>query len=91
VARIPYPDLAKLPPELSELLRQVHLNIFSMWAHSVSTVGLIMNLGAAQFAKLELPWAKTEDERQALSLIVAPKRRVDPSLLLQILTQNSVA
>ena len=60
MARIPYPDPTKLPPELSELLRQAHLNIFSMWAHSVSTVGLIINLGAAQFAKLELPRAIRE-------------------------------
>jgi hypothetical protein len=56
VARIPYPDLAKLPPELSELLQQVHLNIFSMWAHSVSTVGLIMNLGAAQSLSGNIMW-----------------------------------
>jgi len=60
VARIPYPDQAKLPPELGETLQRVHLNIFSMWAHSVSTVGPIMNLGAAQFAKLELPRAIRE-------------------------------
>src|SRR5262249_33086320 len=57
MARIPYPDLTKLPPEVNELLQQAHLKIFSMWAHSVSTVGLTMNLGAAQFAKLELPRA----------------------------------
>jgi alkylhydroperoxidase family enzyme len=55
MARIPYPDQTMLPPEVSELLQQAHLKIFSMWAHSISTIGLIMNLGAAQFAKLELP------------------------------------
>jgi alkylhydroperoxidase family enzyme len=55
MARIPYPDQTKLPPDVSELLQQAHLKIFSIWAHSVSTIGLIMNLGAAQFAKLELP------------------------------------
>jgi alkylhydroperoxidase family enzyme len=60
MARIPYPDTTKLSPELRELLQLAHLNIFSMWAHSVSTIGLIMNLGAAQFAKLELPRAIRE-------------------------------
>src|SRR5262249_59848092 len=60
MARIPYPDSTQLPPEVSELLQQGHLKIFSMWAHSVSTIGLIVNLGAAQFAKLELPRAIRE-------------------------------
>lgn len=60
MARIPYPDETTLPPEVNELLQQAHLKLFSMWAHSVSTVGLIMNLGAAQFAKLELPRAIRE-------------------------------
>jgi alkylhydroperoxidase family enzyme len=55
MARIPYPDPTKLPAELKELFELSHLNIFSMWAHSVNTIGLIMNLGAAQFGKLELP------------------------------------
>src|SRR5215475_13610452 len=54
MARIPYPDSTKLPPEVSELLQQAHLKVFSMWAHSVSTVGLVMNLGAVQFANLEV-------------------------------------
>jgi alkylhydroperoxidase family enzyme len=60
MARIPYPDQTKLPPEVSELLQQAHLKIFSMWAHSANTIGLIMNLGAAQFVKLELPRAIRE-------------------------------
>lgn len=60
MARIPYPDQTKLPLEVNQLLQQAHLKIFSMWAHSVSTVGLIMNLGAAQFAKLDLPRAIRE-------------------------------
>ena len=60
MARIPYPDSTKLPPEVNELLQQAHLKVFSMWAHSVSTVGLVMNLGAVQFAKLELPRAILE-------------------------------
>jgi len=55
MARIPYPDRTKLPREVNELLEQAHLKIFSMWAHSVSTIDLIMKLGAAQFAELELP------------------------------------
>ena len=60
MARIPYPDSTKLPPEVNDLLQQAHLKVFSMWAHSVSTVDLIINLGAAQFAKLELPQAIRE-------------------------------
>src|SRR5215468_4115714 len=60
MARIPYPDSTKLPPEVNELLQQAHLKVFSTWAHSVSTIGLIVNLGAAQFAKLELPRAIRE-------------------------------
>jgi alkylhydroperoxidase family enzyme len=55
MARIPYPEKNTLPPELRELLTQAKLNIFSMWAHSVNTVGIIAQLGAVQFAKLELP------------------------------------
>jgi alkylhydroperoxidase family enzyme len=55
MARIPYPDTNTLPPELRELLNQAKLNIFSMWTHSLNTVGIVAQLGAAQFAKLELP------------------------------------
>ena len=55
MARIPYPDPKALPPQLNDVLRQANLNVFTMWAHSVSTAGLIMDLGAVQFAKLELP------------------------------------
>lgn len=67
MARIPYPDPTELPAELNELLRQAHLNVFSMWAHSVSTAGLIMKLGAAQFAGFELPRAI----REMVTLLVA--------------------
>src|SRR5271163_3143074 len=55
MARIPYPDTKTLPVDLREFLNQVNLNIFSMWAHSVTTVGIVAQLGAAQFAKLEWP------------------------------------
>jgi hypothetical protein len=55
MARIPYPETQHLPDELRDLLRQTNLNIFLMWAHSVNTVGIVAQLGAAQFAKLELP------------------------------------
>jgi alkylhydroperoxidase family enzyme len=55
MARIPYPDPKTLPPDLVSLLNQAKLNVFSMWAHSVNTVGIIAQLGAVQFAKLELP------------------------------------
>ncbi len=60
MARIPYPDIEKMSPELRELLQKAPLRIFLMWAHSVSTVGLVMDLGAAQIAKLELPRAIRE-------------------------------
>jgi hypothetical protein len=54
--RIPYPDAQKLPPEVRNLLSEVtNLNIFRMWAHSINKVGLVAQLGATQFAKLELP------------------------------------
>src|SRR5580658_1546550 len=53
--RIPYPETKALPTDLREFLNQVNLNIFLMLAHSVNTVGIVAQLGAAQFAKLELP------------------------------------
>jgi alkylhydroperoxidase family enzyme len=55
MARIAYPDTNALSPELRELLKKANLNVFTMWAHSANTIGLIMQLGAVQFAKLELP------------------------------------
>jgi alkylhydroperoxidase family enzyme len=55
MARISYPDTEKLPAELRALLKKANLNVFTMWAHSASTIQLIIELGAAQFAKLELP------------------------------------
>ena len=67
MARIPYPDPEELPAELNELLRKANLNVFTMWAHSVGTAGLIMELGAAQFANLELPRAV----REMVTLLVA--------------------
>ena len=67
MARIPYPDPKELPADLNELLRQGNLNIFSMWAHSTSTASLIIKLGAAQFANLELPRAL----REMVTLLVA--------------------
>lgn len=54
MARIPYPDTNALPSDAREMLDQAHLNVFTMWAHSVNTIELIMRLGAVQFAKLEL-------------------------------------
>ena len=55
MARIPYPDTQTLSPDVRDLLKRANLNVFTMWAHSPNTIGLIMELGAAQFAKLELP------------------------------------
>src|SRR5215472_15851602 len=73
MARIPYPDSTKLPPDVNELLHQAHLKVFSMWAHSVSTVGLVINLGAAQFAKLELP----EPIREMVTLLGASTNQAE--------------
>ena len=67
MARIPYPDPSKLSPELNELLREANLNIFTMWAHSANTIRLVADLGAAQFAKLELP----RSIREMVTLLVA--------------------
>jgi alkylhydroperoxidase family enzyme len=55
VARIAYPDTEQFSAELRALLKQANLNVFTMWAHSVNTIELVIKLGAAQFAKLELP------------------------------------
>jgi alkylhydroperoxidase family enzyme len=67
MARIPYPDPKQLPADLNELLRQANLNVFTMWAHSTSTASLIIKLGAAQFANLELP----RTIREMVTLLVA--------------------
>ena len=55
MARIPYPDTSAMSPELRDLLKKANLNVFTMWAHSSETIGLIMQLGAVQLTKLELP------------------------------------
>jgi alkylhydroperoxidase family enzyme len=55
MARIPYPEIDKLPAELRTLLKQANLSVFTMWAHLVNTIDLVVRLGAAQFAKLEMP------------------------------------
>jgi alkylhydroperoxidase family enzyme len=54
--RIPFPDAKALPSNEGEFLNQVNnLNIFLLWAHSVIRLAWSAQLGAAQFAKLELP------------------------------------
>ena len=55
MARIAYPDTNAMSPELRDLLKKANLNVFTMWAHSAETITLIIELGAVQFAKLELP------------------------------------
>ncbi len=55
MARIPYARTDQLPDGLKQLLGQVNLNVFNMWAHSVSTAEIVMRLGAAQYASLQLP------------------------------------
>ena len=64
MARIPYPDKESLPQDVQKLVDQASQagtgHIFWMWAYSVSTVSLIAQLGATQFAKLELPGSVRE-------------------------------
>ena len=59
MARIPYPDKKSLPQDVQKVLSEASQagtgHIFWMWSHSVNTVALIAQLGATQFAKLELP------------------------------------
>jgi len=59
MARIPYPDKKSLPQDVQKLVDEASQSgtghIFWMWSYSVNTVGLIAQLGATQFAELELP------------------------------------
>jgi alkylhydroperoxidase family enzyme len=73
MARIPYPETEYLPHEVQDVLRQANINIFLMWAHSVNTVDIIVQLGAAQFAKLELP----RSIRELVTLLGARTNQAD--------------
>ena len=73
MARIPYPETEHLPHEVQDVLRQANINIFLMWAHSVNTVDIIVQLGAAQFAKLELP----RSIRELVTLLGARTNQAD--------------
>jgi alkylhydroperoxidase family enzyme len=56
VARIPYPDLAKVSPEVREMLGRLpaSANIFNMLAHADTCVKPVMKLGGTLLGKLEL-------------------------------------
>jgi len=73
MARIPYPETQNLSPEVRDILRLTNLNIFKMWAHSVETVGLVAELGATQFAKLDLP----RSIRELVTLLCARAYKAD--------------
>lgn len=53
--RIPDPDLSKLPTELAKQITDGNLNLFKVWAYSVSSIRDVISLGADHYAGLELP------------------------------------
>jgi alkylhydroperoxidase family enzyme len=55
MTRIDYPDLAKLSDSTKTLIEgRPLINVLKMWAHSEPLLPLIAQLGATQFAALEL-------------------------------------
>ena len=64
MARIPYPDKNSLTEDVQKVVDEASQagtgHVFWMWSYSVNTVGLIAQLGATQFAKLELPGSVRE-------------------------------
>ena len=56
MARIPYPDLDKLPPEAREMLARLPAptNIFNMISHAESCLKPVMKLGGTLLGKLKL-------------------------------------
>jgi alkylhydroperoxidase family enzyme len=65
MARIPYPDKNSLPEDVQKLVDEASQDggpghILWMLSHSVNTVGLIAQLAAEQFTKLELPGSVLE-------------------------------
>jgi alkylhydroperoxidase family enzyme len=57
VARIPYPDVKSLPPDLQEWRAKLppDSNLFLMISHAAATAGRLLELGAAQHTDLALP------------------------------------
>jgi AhpD family alkylhydroperoxidase len=52
--RIPDPDMETLPPELAKQISEGNLNLFKIWAYSVSSIKDVISLGADHYAGLEL-------------------------------------
>lgn len=52
--RIPDPDLGKLPSGLAKQISDGNLNLFKVWAYSVSSIKDVISLGADHYAGLEL-------------------------------------
>lgn len=52
--RIPFPDLSLLQPDLAELINKGNLNLFKIWAYSISSIRDVISLGADHYAGLEL-------------------------------------
>jgi alkylhydroperoxidase family enzyme len=57
MARIPYPDVDSLPPDLQEWRAKLppNSNLFLMISHAAATAGRLLELGAAQHTDLVLP------------------------------------
>ena len=64
MARIPYPDKNSLTEDVQKVVDEASQagtgHVFWMWSYSVNTVGLIAQLAATQFTKLELPGSVRE-------------------------------
>lgn len=56
MARIPYPDLSKASPEVTEMLGRLPApaNIFNMMAHAETCIKPVMKLGGTLLGKLKL-------------------------------------
>ncbi len=56
MARIPYPDLSKSPPEVRDMLARLPspANIFNMMAHAETCLKPVMKLGGTLLGKLKL-------------------------------------
>lgn len=71
--RLPDPDFSKLPPALAKQIADGNLNLFKVWAYSVSSIKDIISLGADHYAGLEL----TPHIRELVILLTAHINRCD--------------
>ncbi len=73
VNRIPTPNFDKLPPELAKQITDGNLNLFKIWAWSVSSIKDVISLGADHYAGLEL----TPHMRELVILLTAHVNKCD--------------